>query len=1135
MSTTDEQNNFDSPNLNEDNSCNENKQEMTIQTDNKPVYHWRDVTSEFIEAAGELELGELLHDASFGLFEAMSAIEMMDPKMDAGMMCNQIQRKVLNFEQAVSADTCKIKELSIPQLIGIIDASMACLVTWLEGHSLAQTVFTNLYLHDPYIIEDRCLKAFSIGMLKIIDHIRDRVNRASVFEEEDFQTMTYGFKMAADITDVRATGMMKEIEDEINRILKVRVQDDINRILEVRVKDDINRILEVRVKDDINRILEVRVKDDINRILEVRVKDDINRILEVRVKDDINRILEVIVKDDINRILEVRVKDDISIILEVRVKDEINRILEVRVKDEISRILKVRVKDDINRILEVRVQDDINRILEVRVQEEINRILEVRVRDDINRILEVRVKDDINKILKVRVKDDINRILEVRVKDDINRILEVRVKDNINRILEVRVKDDINRILEVRVKDDIKRILKVRVKDEISRILENTGGKTKDDINRILEVRVKDEINRILEVRVKDDIHRILEVRVKDDINRILKVRVKDEISRILEVRVKDEINRILEVRFKDDINRILEVRVKDDINRILEVRVKDDINRILEVKVKDDISRILEIRVKDDINRILEVRVEDDINRILKVRVKDEINRILEVRVKDDINRILETTRSKPGEDRQPDIEQEHELNMALYSRIKFNRLFLTLLLSLNKEKCEGVPQVKKWVTQMQEVLPVIKKTLSCGIQPETKEFSKNDYPTIMGFEPLVNQRLLPPTFPRYTVIKSREECISYMETLMNQLHILPEITQMVSLHAILETFKEFSIWISMIRALTFLPVNKRVFGTIPMVDYLKDTIRNFIAPPCLSQKSQLYNNAQAKTFVDAWFMQAVRPVCTLIQIPGHNRARQRDKWGHILEELSALQEEADKVDAYLHQLLSKTEPSRQHIACLGNWVLYLILQAMVSYLLAGFELELYATYEYHYVYWYLSEMLYSWMINTLHRADNFLLEHETVADSQQKGKSNKKNKKKKRTKTLNKEITQAQAEQQLFNGYYKAVLGFRQDGKLVQPNFEFDSEEVRYSHRFQPFTTVSTPPYIHYNQYREMSDIGRYDSDSSVSSLLFLFIQTLTKISKTNFVVMKLLMGGHKKDSKIAPDFDYSLHKAFPVLKIL
>ncbi len=31
----------------------------------------------------------------------MSAIEMMDPKMDAGMIGNQVNRKVLTFEQAV--------------------------------------------------------------------------------------------------------------------------------------------------------------------------------------------------------------------------------------------------------------------------------------------------------------------------------------------------------------------------------------------------------------------------------------------------------------------------------------------------------------------------------------------------------------------------------------------------------------------------------------------------------------------------------------------------------------------------------------------------------------------------------------------------------------------------------------------------------------------------------------------------------------------------------------------------------------------------------------------------------------------------------------------------------------------------
>jgi hypothetical protein len=31
-------------------------------------------------------------------------------------------------------------------------------VTWLDGHSLIQTVFICLYVHDPYIIEDPCVK-----------------------------------------------------------------------------------------------------------------------------------------------------------------------------------------------------------------------------------------------------------------------------------------------------------------------------------------------------------------------------------------------------------------------------------------------------------------------------------------------------------------------------------------------------------------------------------------------------------------------------------------------------------------------------------------------------------------------------------------------------------------------------------------------------------------------------------------------------------------------------------------------------------------------------------------------------------------------------------------------------------------
>lgn len=53
---------------------------------------------------------------------------------------------------------------------------------------------------------------------------------------------------------------------------------------------------------------------------------------------------------------------------------------------------------------------------------------------------------------------------------------------------------------------------------------------------------------------------------------------------------------------------------------------------------------------------------------------------------------------------------------------------------------------------------------------------------------------------------------------------------------------------------------------------------------------------NPQAKEYVESFLGHCVRPFCTLVQIAGHNRARQRDKLSHLLEELSALQEEVCK-----------------------------------------------------------------------------------------------------------------------------------------------------------------------------------------------------------------------------------------------
>lgn len=60
---------------------------------------------------------------------------------------------------------------------GVMDSTYACLVSWLEGHSLAQTVFTNLYLHKPHLIQDKPLKVFCISMYKIVYIIKEFVNK----------------------------------------------------------------------------------------------------------------------------------------------------------------------------------------------------------------------------------------------------------------------------------------------------------------------------------------------------------------------------------------------------------------------------------------------------------------------------------------------------------------------------------------------------------------------------------------------------------------------------------------------------------------------------------------------------------------------------------------------------------------------------------------------------------------------------------------------------------------------------------------------------------------------------------------------------------------------------------------------
>ncbi|XP_046913396.2 N-alpha-acetyltransferase 35 [Dermatophagoides farinae] len=178
------------------------------------TYNWIDITEDFKNATEKLKLGELVHDVMFSLYDAMAAIELMDPKMDAGMV-GQKNKKNYKFEDMIKENLIKIDSFTTEELIGIIDDTYSCLVTWMNGHSLAQTVFINVFLHNPQLICDKTLKTFCITMLKIVDMISNFISRAAVYEEEDFQPKNYGFDLASNVNISKILPMLKVNEDEI--------------------------------------------------------------------------------------------------------------------------------------------------------------------------------------------------------------------------------------------------------------------------------------------------------------------------------------------------------------------------------------------------------------------------------------------------------------------------------------------------------------------------------------------------------------------------------------------------------------------------------------------------------------------------------------------------------------------------------------------------------------------------------------------------------------------------------------------------------------------------------------------------------------------------------------------------------
>ncbi|RYP11545.1 hypothetical protein DL765_007734 [Monosporascus sp. GIB2] len=178
----------------------------------------REITDKFASAVKKLEPGELVKDEHFTLFEAVSALEIMDPKMDSGFLADG---ESLDEEYDVSRD------LLPEEILGIID-QLLCLETLLTSvyvEAILNPTPTNIieadFARDPELHDKQpkllfILRAYCVGLLKACHLVNELVKAEHYYE--------VSIRCSDCVLDSRSADLTNEVPVEISTALDIRLE-----------------------------------------------------------------------------------------------------------------------------------------------------------------------------------------------------------------------------------------------------------------------------------------------------------------------------------------------------------------------------------------------------------------------------------------------------------------------------------------------------------------------------------------------------------------------------------------------------------------------------------------------------------------------------------------------------------------------------------------------------------------------------------------------------------------------------------------------------------------------------------------------------------------------------------------------
>ena len=141
------------------------------------------INERFRSACSHLSYGEIVALPDFSYLESMSAVELLDSRLDSGM--------ALLAEPIPEVSS----ELTPLQLQGYLDTTIFHIAQWLEGQSLPHTLYSSIYLHQPALLENNLVvKAVLAFVLFLSETLHKLIHQTNCLREDDYAYASIKFE-----------------------------------------------------------------------------------------------------------------------------------------------------------------------------------------------------------------------------------------------------------------------------------------------------------------------------------------------------------------------------------------------------------------------------------------------------------------------------------------------------------------------------------------------------------------------------------------------------------------------------------------------------------------------------------------------------------------------------------------------------------------------------------------------------------------------------------------------------------------------------------------------------------------------------------------------------------------------------